>query len=637
MNVAAPAPGALAIVGGGDDVEAVARRGAGGGGAELFADAGIAVAYRPSWQRRLHAEGRIACLLEGALYELEGRPVSADDPRAAELLADAYARTGPALLPGLRGECWALLWDRELRDGVVFVDQLGSCCPYWMRDPAGRLLIGSDVRDLLAASDSRPAPEPLAVVHWVMSTPAPDGMTLFSGIRRLQAGHLLPLTGVATPRRYWTPVYRRPLDASREDLVGEIRAALGRSLRRRLGSGEGAGVLLSGGLDSSVVAAIAAAEGFRPHAYSAVFPDHSAVDESELIDRTVTRLRLPSTRIVVRGGSVLAGAAAYTSAWALPPASPNQFFWIPLLRHAATLGTRFVLDGEGGDEVFGLSPYLLADRLRRGRFVSALRLAQQWPPPFRESTPARVRLRLRRFGVKGGAPYLGHTAMRRLRGWRRYAPGWIAPELARQWVETNTSAYEWKRVRGPRWWASMVGLVTVGSGPALVYEQGRRRAALAGMSARHALVDVDLIELVLRVAPELLFGAPHSRPLLREAVAGLLPDEVRLRTRKSNFDAVFHAALAGRDLPAARRLLEDPAAELHAYFDLPELNRALFDGRPPTDPGSRQGWAIWVWRLLTAECWLRSEADPGFLEQLVERERLELDPHVILSTGAPVG
>jgi hypothetical protein len=44
-----------------------------------------------------------------------------------------------------------------------------------------------------------------------------------------------------------------------------------------------------------------------------------------------------------------------------------------------------------------------------------------------------------------------------------------------------------------------------------------------------------------------------------------------------------------------------------------------------------------VWRLLTAECWLRSEADPGFLEQLVERERLELDPHVILSTGAPVG
>ena len=109
-------------------------------------------------------------------------------------------------------------------------------------------------------------------------------------------------------------------------------------MRRRIAD-PGTGVLLSGGLDSSVVAALAShATGdrlLRPqeggpggsvHAYSATFPRIPEIDEASWIDQTTKYLGIPSTRAQVHGGSALRGAMAYLSLWQVPPTSPNLFF-----------------------------------------------------------------------------------------------------------------------------------------------------------------------------------------------------------------------------------------------------------------------------------------------------------------------
>jgi hypothetical protein len=223
--------------------------------------------------------------------------------------------------------------------------------------------------------------------------------------------------------------------------------------------------------------------------------------------------------------------------------------------------------------------------------------------------------------------------MRRLRRLKHYAPPWMLPPLAQSWLESEQSAFAFKSLDGPRWWSYLLQGVTRGAGPAIVYEQSRRRAALAGVHARHPLVDVDVIELMLRVAPELAFDSRYSRPLLRECVAGMLPDEVRLRPTKSSFDQLFHAALAGADLPAARRILGARDAEIGAYVDLDVVRSVLLDRDPPPDQPWLQNWALHVWRLLTAECWLRSLGDPAFLENLSEREGLAPLAHELLTRG----
>jgi hypothetical protein len=244
-----------------------------------------------------------------------------------------------------------------------------------------------------------------------------------------------------------------------------------------------------------------------------------------------------------------------------------------------------------------------------------------------------VRWLLTAFGLKGAMPPAVHLAVRRVRSLEGYAPPWLAPSLARSWLDNEEAAFVWKRIAGPRWWAHVVHAVTRGVGSALVYEQNGRMAAMAGLDARHPLVDVDVIELVLRLAPELAFDTRLTRPLLRDSVAGLLPDEVRLRPAKSNFDALFHAALAGSDLPPVRRVLGARDAELGAYVDLGTMHRMLLAADPPSDRRGRQLWATNVWRLVTAECWLRSQGDSTFPERLREREALAAGDLELVTRG----
>ena len=132
---------------------------------------------------------------------------------------------------------------------------------------------------------------------------------------------------------------------------------------------------------------------------------------------------------------------------------------------------------------------------------------------------------------------------------------------------------------------------------------------MAGLSARHPLVDVDVIDVALRLDPELAFDPRFNRPMLREAITGLVPEAVRLRRGKSNFDALFHTLLAGPEAPAAERLLDPARARLNEYVDMGAIHDDLFGVRPADHPEGIGRWAIRAWRLITAEMWLRSLSD----------------------------
>lgn len=142
---------------------------------------------------------------------------------------------------------------------------------------------------------------------------------------------------------------------------------------------------------------------------------------------------------------------------------------------------------------------------------------------------------------------------------------------------------------------------------------------MGGTRTRHPLVDLDTIELVLRLDPEFAFDERVSRPLLRGSLKGMIPDEVRLRRSKSSFDQVFHAAIAGSEINLVREVLRQPSAEIGAFVNRESVNRELLDPPPPSDRWGLQHWAITVWRLFTAECWLRSQSEPEFPAALAQR------------------
>lgn len=498
----------------------------------------------------------------------------------------------PDGLGELRGDACVVFWDGER--GGVLRDLVGVRPLVWAQE-GPRTVFASHATQLLHLLERTPGPDPDALAAWVAPTAPPVDRTLLAGVRRLPAAGLLELRPDAAPtvRRVWEPRFERPRPTSREEAARRTTAALTEAVARRSRGPERTAVMLSGGLDSGAVAALAARrvpEDRRVRlAFAAGFPGHPSGDETERIRAVAAALDLDLRLLEVHASGAVAGALAYVRRWRLPPVSPNVGFWPLLLDAAAQEGVEVLLDGEGGDETFAAPLLLLADRLAQGRLLAVRRLLRDAPSWREGGLDARSRRRALRTIVAPGV-----LPLRR--------PG-----------------------TPPRWWAHQVDLVLTGVAAAQGADHLARRAAGSGLASRHPLRDLDLLEELLRLPPELHFGS-SSRPLLREAVAGLLPDEVRLRRDKSPFDSVFHAALEADREPIAR-LLDPATAHLREHLgDLDTRVARVLGTAPPAAGAARAGWALELWRLVTAELFLRDLArDPGVDEVLADAD----DPRAV--------
>lgn len=519
---------------------------------------------------------------------------------AAALVAQAFDRDGDAFLGSLRGTYALAVWSPARATGLLAVDHLGGGSLF-LRTEGSQLLFAHELR-LLTSRGPAPQPDPTSLVLWVASGRTARGATLFDGISRLPGGEAVHLSPNGwTQRPYWLPTYGAPRRDGRGVLASGLREVVETAVSRRVARTERPGVLISGGLDSATVAASARNRGQLLPAYSAVFPNHPSVDESLLIAELVAALGIPSTVVRWSSGSMIPAALRYLDDWGVPSPSPNLFFHEPLLAAAREDGIDLLLDGQGGDELFGASPYLVADRLRRGHPVSALRLAAALVGRSDLRPTAEVRRVLLEFGLKGLLPASAHDGARRIRRSSVYAPAWLGDRAGATYA-TARDAWRWKRAGGPASWSYLSDLLIASRERGGVHDFLRRMLGSAGLAGAHPLLDdVDLVEFVLSLPPDAAFDPKLSRPLLRDAMAGLMPDSVRLRPTKSYFDELFHRTLNETDWIPIRSLLTSSDAAIADYVD-PAGIRGLLD-RPAE---RRRGATAWtIWRLFGAECWLQ--------------------------------
>jgi asparagine synthase (glutamine-hydrolysing) len=570
--------------------------------ADAFSGGGIAVAYTgPA------AATEPICLFDGFLDNAAELASELGEPSAAgaeRLLAAGYRRWGSGLPERLRGDFAFLVWDAQRREGILARDQLGVR-PLFVHRSGTVLRFAGELRQLLAMLPATPAPDRAGVAHWIAVSNRPGTGTLYEGVERLGPGEAIALGRDGARRwRYWEPRYRQPLQEA--GLAERVREGLDLAVERRLAGPGETGVLMSGGLDSATVAALGRE---RLLACSATFPEHPAADEAVLIAELRERLNLPGLVAGVRPGGLVASAVEHLLAWRAPLIGWGDFWALPLMRVAAERGVVTMLDGDGGDELFGPRSQVITDRLLAARPRQALQLARRLPGADRAGRRLKAAT-VARLLYDGALPHGPQLALRRL-ATRRQAPDWLLRRTRTELAGSDDPA-PWKLLDGPRWWAAAAHGVAYGIEGAGVFEHQRRRAALAGVEARHPLLDLDLVELCLRLPPEATLDPSLSRPLLREAMAGLLPDSVRLRPDKALFESVIVSCLRGPDAEAVRALLADPNAELGAYVDLGRMRGELFD-RDELSRGDPFRWMWLVWRLLNAELWLRSLAAGGAL------------------------
>ena len=549
------------------------------------------------------------CLLDGEPY-LAGATGPHDtnaDNVNQRWLADAYRNTGEELLLSLRGEFVIIILRHDSDCLSLIRDHFGGR-PLFLLQEGRRTVFASEIRDLLRMLSSTPGPNPIAVANWLETGTLPGGMTLYQGITALRPGHVSRISpSGARTRRYWSPVPNQVRRHSPDEVDARLHRAIGNAIERRLPPEGPVGVLLGGGLDASTVAALMRERypSREIRGYSALFPHHPSVDESDLIAATTRALGMSTTQVHVGTGSLFAAAVTFQREWSVPLGPVTHGFLGPLIARSGAEGMTVLLDGEGGDELFGVSRYLLADLVRRGRLKSAWSATRRPSATGLYLNPVQMLWVLWHFGV------FPSRLRRSTRQHSRFET-WLLPWAGRL-RDDHADEFAWTGRGGPSYWA-WLSWILVESREIMGMHDFFRRQSAGHVTRRHPFLDdVDLIEAILSLPPEVAYHPELDRPALRRLTAGIVPDEIRRRREKTLWNEVLDVAVAGVDRRPLAELLLDPRSEIRHYVDTARLAAPL-SGSFESPPGTISGWPQELWRLAGMELWLRSLADFSFLE-----------------------
>jgi asparagine synthase (glutamine-hydrolysing) len=287
-----------------------------------------------------------------------------------EVILHLYEEHGPACLNRLNGQFAIALWDAARHTLLLARDRLGVR-PLFYGQHDGRLIFGSEVKAILACPAMEARIDPLALrqvfTYWSVLPPR----TIFSGIKELPPGHYLtacPGEEPGAPVPYWGLHFEEPATArDAQEYAAELEDLLLDATRIRLRADVPVGAYLSGGLDSSLVTAMArAVAGRRLETFSVAFGDNAEFDESGFQRRMAEHLG--TTHHVVACTAADIGRVFPQVIWhaetPLLRTAPAPMYLLSGLAHDQ--GFKVVLTGEGADEF--LAGYDIFKEMKIRRF-----------------------------------------------------------------------------------------------------------------------------------------------------------------------------------------------------------------------------------------------------------------------------
>lgn len=314
--------------------------------------------------------GRLALVFNGEIYnhaalrtELQQAGAAFRSGSDTEVVLVGYAHWGDRLWPRLRGMFALALWDADTEELRLVRDPLGQKPLYYFADftdgKLRRLGFASEIRPLLSAGAVSPRIDPQALVGYLTWGSVPEPGTIVAGIRALPPGYLLRLHAaqdrlqLTPPTAYGTPpTDGSPPPSSQAEAVRVLRDGLADTLRCHLQADVPVGLLLSGGIDSTSLAAWARA--VAPNqplwAFTLAAETDGMADELARATATAHALRLRHEVVWVSAATAAATLPDWLAAQDQP--SLDGFNTYLICAGVRAAGCKVVLSGAGGDELF---------------------------------------------------------------------------------------------------------------------------------------------------------------------------------------------------------------------------------------------------------------------------------------------
>jgi asparagine synthase (glutamine-hydrolysing) len=547
-------------------------------------------------------DGSVVVVQNGEIYnfrelkrELEGQGHRFATDCDTEVLVHLYEQHGEGFVERLRGMFAVALWDENKRRLLLARDRFGIK-PLYYRLSGRDVSFASELKAMLEQPGFSRAIDPRAVGAYLAFNSIPAPLTVFAEARKLLPGHLLSWSdgGVAI-RRYARP---QPVAADEvreggiDELAAELRDVLRDSIRAHLVADVPVGVLLSGGVDSGGITALAAAESGEALRTFSIGFEESGFDEMGRARLVAERYGTDHHELVLRPDAVELLpklVEAFDEPFGDSSALPTY-----LVSELAAGQVKVALSGEGGDELFGGYYTYVADQLapRVGRLATlAAPLVEALP-----SNDSRVGFdyKAKRFVQAATLPPLErhhawkeiHSAQRR-RALMGADPGWDPVDIYRERYAETRGAQRLARMQDVD-----LGIYLVDD---LLVKTDRLSMAHS-LELRVPLLDQRVADFALALPDRLKVRGFAKKRLLRRALAPLLPREI-VHGRKQGFSIPLAAWLRGPLEPFARDVLSPETLNRQGCLDAAAVAPLLDAHCSGREDLSRQLWGLMAFTL----------------------------------------
>lgn len=563
-------------------------------------------------------DGGVQVVLNGEIYNFAALRAQLEHRHRfssrtdTEVLVHGYEEWGiEGLLSRLNGMFAFALWDRGREVLHLARDRMGKKPLFYARDD-GALAFASTLPALTSLLRGTRPVRPEAVLDFVMLGSIPGEHSILAGVHKLPPAHRAEwrADGMRV-HRYWSLSFARQERRTPAEWLERMEAEIGAAVERRLVSDVPVGVFLSGGVDSSLVAAMMAARSARPVVTITAGFDEAGFSEAAHAARVAAHLGTEHHVHVVRPDA--AALLPRLVFHAGEPFGDRAVLPTYLLAGAAREHVTVVLTGDGGDECFGGYAAPLVARL-------AEPYSRMVPLALRRHAPALLS-RLERVGGRPGwaarqlrrvaVPAAGRTLRWEIdplgeRGFRGRLQGLLSDSFARQLAGHDPDAYVQRLfdgADGPTAADRALYADLMASLPDLLLVKADVATMAHAVEVRSPLLDTQVVELASRIPAADKVRGLRSKWLLKELAARYVPRDVVFR-RKQGFAVPVGAWMRGLlGAPVAGLLLSSEALG-RGLFRPQAVRQMVEDHRAGrADHGSR------LWLLLQLELWMRMFVD----------------------------
>ncbi len=554
-------------------------------------------------------DGTVHVVQNGEIYnyrelkeELEGKGHQFRTNSDTEVLVHLYEEHGPTFAKRLRGMFAVAIWDVPRRRFVLTRDQYGIK-PMYYRMTATSISFASELKALLQQPGFSKDIDLDALEAYLAYSCIPAPLTIFRDAKKLPAGHVMVWEGTDTTRTARIERYAAPLPGpsmgllrrSEEDLAEEIRERLADSVKAHLIADVPVGVLLSGGVDSSALAALASENGASKVSTFTIGFDEAGFDERERARSVAQRYSTDHHEMVLKPNALELlpkMAEIFDEPFADSSAIPTY-----LVSQLAREHVKVALSGEGGDELFGGYFNYVGHRLAPlvGRAAPVLRpLIHRLPSSTKQASSLDYKAKRFIDGAAAG-PLERHFIWKSI----------FSPELrANVLTSDHRGANDPIDLLRPTYDETdgadrLARIMDVDLRVFLVEDmlvKTDRTSMAQSLEARVPFLDPAITNLALMIPSRHKVRGLTKKRLLRKALAPLVPEMV-LNGKKQGFSIPVGTWLREDLQPVVREMLAPSEIRKQGVFQDATVTRLVDQHSRGERDHSRQLWALLIFGL----------------------------------------